>query len=119
MTHVPNQADESADEESPTNLPHTDELAAPNTPEIVTNTLAIRILGGSYRNAKIKDAIFEIGDIKKPFDIYAGNLRVQVKCQWYGWQPKNSWIHITLDGDWEIIQNHIGEVSKNFIRPSK
>ena len=115
MTDTANQIDELSDEESPINIPHTDEFAVVTNPEQVNNTLAIKVYKGSYRKAAINNAIFEIGDIKKPFDIRAGKLRVQVKCHWYDWKPKESWIHITLSGDWELLPEHTGEVLRHFV----
>ena len=114
MSDLLNQSADFDDEDQPTNAPHTDHFAVLDRPENVRNSLAIRIYKGSYRNAPVKDTIFEIGDIKMPFDAHKGVLRVQVKCHWYDWKPMHSNIHVKLDGDWELIQNYSGEVLRNF-----
>ncbi len=118
MSNLLNQSSSFDDEDQPSNAPHTDESAVLDSPATVNNVLAIRIYKGSYRNASINDKIFEIGDIKMPFDCHNGVLRVQVKCRWYGWKPDHSNIHIKLDGDWELIPTHNGEVARNFVKAS-
>ncbi len=115
MSNTTNQSREFDDEDEPINAPHTDESAKLADPVKITNTLAIRIIDGSYRNAHITDAVFEIGDIKQPFDVYDGKLRVQVKCTWYGWKPKKSEIHISLGKKWELVNPYDGLVCKNFV----
>ena len=114
MSDLLNQPDDFDDEEKPLNAPYSDEFALTENLDYITNSLSIRISKGSYRNASIKNKTFEIGDIKMPFDSYNGVLRVQVICRWYGWKPKNSYIHLKLDGDWQLLPNHSGEVSRNF-----
>jgi len=118
VSNLLNQSSSFDDEDQPSNAPHTDESAVLDSPATVSNVLAIRIYKGSYRNASINDKIFEIGDIKMPFDCHNGVLRVQVKCRWYGWKPDHSNIHIKLDGDWELIPTHNGEVARNFVKAS-
>jgi hypothetical protein len=116
MSNVSNQSANFDDEEHPINAPHTDELAVVKGSAQVNGVLAIRIYRGSYRNAVIHDEIFEIGDVKMPFDSFKGVLRVQVNCRWYGWEPKHSHIHLTLDGDWQLLQSYTGLVSRDFGR---
>jgi hypothetical protein len=118
VSNLLNQSSSFDDEDKPIHAPHTDEFAVLEAPVTVSNVLAIRIYKGSYRNASINDQTFEIGDIKMPFDCHNGALRVQVKCLWYGWKPDHSNIHIKLEGDWELIPNHSGEVARNFVKAS-
>jgi hypothetical protein len=114
MIDLSYQSDDFDDEDQPLNAPHSDEFALTENFDYVTNSLSIRIFKGSYRHAKINDKVFEIGDIEMPFDSHNGVLRVQVKCHWYKWKPKHSYIHVKLDGNWQLLSNHSGEVSRNF-----
>ena len=78
----------------------------------VVDVLAIRITNGHLRGSNF-DGIFELADVPKPFDVFAGKHRVEVKVGWFGMKPKSAWSHITLNGEWELIRNYSGKVVHN------
>ncbi len=78
----------------------------------VVDVLAIRITNGHLRGSDF-DGVFELADVPKPFDVYAGKHRVEVKVGWFGMKPKSTWSHITLNGEWELIRNYSGKVVLN------
>lgn len=114
MSNLLSQSADFDDEDEPINGPNTDEFAVTEDSDFITNSLAIRIYNGSYRSAEIHDKTFEISDVNMPFDLHNGVLRVQVKCRWYDWKPTQSYIHVKLVGDWQLLPNHSGKVSRNF-----
>ena len=95
------------------NIPHTDPKATVISHRKIVDTLAIRIISGSIRDAVVCDEVFEIADNPQPFGIHDGVLRAEVKCFWYARKPPSSWMHIKLLGDWELIHNYSGEVADN------
>lgn len=78
----------------------------------VVDVLAIRITNGHLRGSDF-DGVFEVAEVPRPFDLYAGKHRVEVKVGWFGMKPKSTWSHITLNGDWELIRNYSGKVVHN------
>ena len=78
----------------------------------VVDVLAIRITNGRLRGSDF-DGVFELADVPKPFGLYAGALRVEVKVGWFGMKPKTTWSHITLNGEWELVRNYSGKVVHN------
>ena len=95
------------------NITHNDTKATVISHRKIVDTLAIRIISGSIRDAVVCDEVFEIADNPQPFGIHNDVLRAEVKCFWYARRPPSSWMHIKLLGDWELIHNYSGEVADN------
>ena len=54
------------------NIPHTDPKATVISHRKIVDTLAIRIISGSIRDAVVCDEVFEIADNPQPFGIHNG-----------------------------------------------
>ena len=91
---------------------HASAKPEPGQERRVEDVLAIRITNGHLRGSDF-DGVFELADIPKPFDVFSGKHRVEVKVGWFGMKPKGTWSHITLNGDWELIRNYSGKVVHN------
>lgn len=94
-------------------VPDTHPNAIPESHRQVNNVLAVLIHEGFLRGSTFKDCYFEVADSLEPFDTYAGKTRVEVKVLWFGRKPKTTWAHVTLNGKWELIRSHSGEVVAN------
>jgi hypothetical protein len=77
---------------------------------------AVRISQGTIRSAPVAD-VFELAESStQPKETPGGKLRVEVKCLWYGRKPPNSWMHITILGTAEVLENYSGPVAVNIAR---
>ena len=94
------------------NIPHTNSKATVVRPRKVLDTLAIRVESAKFRMATLS-GVFELADNPQPFSLVDGKLKVEVKCLWYDSKPPNSWLHITLGDQWELVRNFSGEVADN------
>jgi hypothetical protein len=102
------------------NGPGTDSQAIPTHFCQVADSKVILIRRGSIRNAEINNMYFLLAeDVNHPR--HDGNQRITVKCFWYYWKPKTTWMGILLnEGEYELIDNFTGDVVVNFGRqPSK
>lgn len=78
----------------------------------VKNVTAIEIKNGFYRGSEIH-GVFEVANTEDPIKENSGKLKVEVLCGWFGMKPRTTWIHITLTGKWELLDNYSGEVVLN------
>lgn len=96
--------------------PSTDANARPTIVCHVINHRVVLIKDGSIRGARVKNLFFLPADegTHPRLDVHQ---RVSVKCYWYNWRPKTSWMGILVkEGAYEIIENYSGEVVVNFGR---
>jgi hypothetical protein len=97
--------------------PNTDANAVPNVMCNVINHRVVLIKEGSIRGAGVKNLFFLLADQGEHFR-HDAPKRISVKCYWYHWKPKTSWMGISVkEGAYEIIENYTGEVVVNFGRP--
>ena len=96
-----------------TNVPHTDKNATIKKHRRVLDVLAIRVFNASIRGAVVSD-VFELADITTPLSSSNGKIQAEVKCCWNERKPLTSWMHLTLEYEWEIIRNFTGNVADNF-----
>jgi len=98
------------------NGPSTDANARPTVVCHVIKSRVVFIKDGSIRGARVKNLYFLPADEGKHFR-HDAHQRVSVKCYWYNWRPKTSWMGILVnEGAYEIIDNYSGEVVVNFGR---
>jgi hypothetical protein len=69
-------------------------------------------------NARIRNAVvtghFQVADVLKPNNTFAGKQRIQVECLWYGKKPPTSWMNLTIDAAGCVdVPNFAGEVISN------
>lgn len=96
--------------------PSTDANAQPTAVCHVRNHRVVLIKEGSIRGARVKNLFFLPADEGK-HPRHDAHQRVSVKCYWYNWRPKTSWMGILVkEGAYEIIENYSGEVVVNFGR---
>ncbi len=95
-----------------TNIPHTDKNATIKRHRRVVDVLAIRVFDASIRNATVSD-VFELADVKAPVNSANGAITAEVKCCWNERKPPTSWMHLTLNHEWEVIKNFSGNVADN------
>jgi hypothetical protein len=96
--------------------PSTDANARPTVVCHVINHRVVLIKDGSIRGACVKNLFFLPSD-EGMHPRHDGRQRVSVKCYWYNWRPKTSWMGILVkEGAYEIIENYSGEVVVNFGR---
>lgn len=96
--------------------PSTDTNAKPTVVCHVINHRVVLIKDGSIRGARVKNLFFLPAD-EGAHPRHDAHQRVSVKCYWYNWRPKTSWMGILVkEGAYEIIENYSGEVVVNFGR---
>jgi len=77
---------------------------------------AVRISQGTIRSTPVSD-VFELADESaEPKKLPSGKVKVEVKCLWYGRKPPTSWMHITVVGTAEVLENYSGLVAVNIAR---
>jgi len=96
--------------------PGTDANARPTVVCHVINHRVVLIKDGSIRGSRVKNLFFLPAD-EGMHPRHDGHQRVSVKCYWYNWRPKTTWMGILVkEGAYEIIENYSGEVVVNFGR---
>ena len=93
-----------------TGIPHTDAKADVTNYESVKNVTVIWISKASIRNAQLDDRSFELVDAASKPQMRWRKERIEVKCFWYGRKPSTSWMHIAIDGEYEITKKYSDEV---------
>ena len=93
-------------------VPHTDKNATIKRHRKVLDVLAIRVFNASIRSAVVSD-VFELADITTPLSCSNGKIQAEVKCFWNERKPLTSWMHLSLEQEWEIIRNFTGNVADN------
>ena len=78
----------------------------------VVDVLAVRVQSAHLRGSDFS-GVFEVAEVPKPFDVFDGKHRIQVKVGWFGMKPKTTWAHVILNGEWELIRNYSGQVVHN------
>lgn len=98
------------------NIPSLDKRAGPIKTRQIHNARAVRITVGSIRNADVS-GVFELAtNAVDPFTTYAGRRRVEVKCLWYQRKLPTTWMHLTITGTCEVLENYSGAVVSNIGR---
>lgn len=97
------------------NVPHTDDKATVTETRPVIDVMVIEVSNASIRNATVTGT-FEVADVANPFRMDNGVLKVEVKCHWYGLQPKDAWMHLTISNKYQFIRRFTGEVADNISR---
>ena len=96
--------------------PGTDVNAEPTVVCNVINHRVVLIKEGSIRGARVANLFFLLAD-DRAHPRHDAHQRLAVKCYWYNWKPKTSWMGILVkEGAYEIIENYTGEVVVNFGR---
>ena len=97
--------------------PKTDPKAVPIEWAKVKSVLAITINKASLRLAKIKSQTFEVADVENPIRLIKGQLRVDVKCSWYGKRAVSTDTQrLTITNNYKLVKDYTGEVVKNIGR---
>lgn len=97
------------------NVPHTDDKATVTATRPVIDVMVIEVANAKIRNATV-NGTFEVADVANPFRLDNGVLKVEVKCHWYGLQPKDAWMHLTISNKYQFIRRYTGEVADNISR---
>jgi hypothetical protein len=97
------------------NVPHTDDKATVTETRPVIDVMVIEVANARIRNATV-NGTFEVADVANPFRLDNGVLKVEVKCHWYGLQPKDAWMHLTIPNKYQFIRRFTGEVADNIAR---
>lgn len=84
--------------------------------EQVEGVRAVRISRGTIRSAKVADVFELASESTQPKETQSGKLRVEVKCLWFGRKPPKSWMHITVLGTAEVLENYSGLVAVDIAR---
>lgn len=96
--------------------PSTDSKAKPTVVCTVMNQEVVLIKEGAIRGTLITNSFFLLAE-KAAHPRRDSGQRIAVKCYWYNWKPKTSWMGIHVkEGAYEIIENYSGEVVVNFGR---
>lgn len=94
----------------------TDSRAKVVAHEQVEGVRAVRISRGTIRSAPVAD-VFELApDATHTKVLPSGKVKVEVQCLWYGRKPPKSWMHITVLGTAEVLENYSGLVAINIAR---
>jgi hypothetical protein len=96
-----------------TGVPNKYPIAKPISYRQVMNVRAVHIHEGYLRGATFNNCYFEVADCIDPFDTYAGKSRIEVKVLWFDRKPATTWTHITLIGNFELLDDYSGSVVEN------
>ena len=96
-----------------TGIVHTCRSAVPSSTRHVKNALAIEVTSAYIGNAHVS-GVFQIADVPVPVKTHkSGRASAEVSCLWFGRKPTTTWMHITLKGEWKLLQRYTGPVVEN------
>jgi len=93
---------------------NTNECATVQGHRSVIDVMALCVEKANIRNATVS-GWFEIADVESPFIYEDGSLIVQVKCHWYGLQPKakKDWMRLRITNRYQFVRRFSGDVVSN------
>ncbi len=92
--------------------PHTESSARPTRTRSVSNVLAIRVRGATYRGSQPLDGVFELVSIK--VQMVNGEERFEVYCAWFGVKPPTKYPRLSVtSGNYELLHGYSGKVIDN------